>query len=97
LEERYCWPLNHGFSEDTHVSKARDGQPERRVAQQDRRGYARRRKSSGAPCGAEELRGVDPYNTGPVPVLDPSGKPKRRSLDDMRELSQVIKAIRPPK
>jgi hypothetical protein len=46
---------------------------------------------------AEELKGADPYNTGPVPVLDPAEKPKRRSLDDMRELSEVIKAIRPPK
>jgi len=32
-----------------------------------------------------------------VPVLNPAEKPKRRSLDDMRQLSEVIKAIRPPK
>jgi hypothetical protein len=95
LAQRYCWRPNHAFSEDTYVSKARDGQPERRVAQQDRRAYSRRRKSSDAP--AEVLGGVDPYNTGPVPILDPAGKPKRRSLDDMRELSEVIKTIRPPK
>jgi len=43
------------------------------------------------------LPGVDPYNTGAVPVLNPAEKRKRRSLDDMRQLSEVIKAIRPPK
>jgi len=32
-----------------------------------------------------------------VPVLNPAEKLKRRSLDDMRQLSEVIKAIRPPK
>jgi hypothetical protein len=97
LEQRYCWCPNQAFSEDMYVSKARDGQPERRVARQDRRAYSRRRKSSDASSGAEPLLGVDPYNTGPVPVLDPAGTPKRRSLDDMRELSEVIKSIRPPK
>lgn len=79
------------------MSKQREGRPERRVTRQDRRAYSRRRKSSDGSSGAEELRGVDPYNTGPVPVLDPAEKPRRRSLDDMRQLSEVIKAIRPPK
>jgi hypothetical protein len=50
-----------------------------------------------ADAPAEVLGGVDPYNTGPVPILDPAERPKRRSLDDMRELSEVIKSIRPPK
>jgi len=79
------------------VSKAREGQPERRVARQDRRAHPRRRSSSGGSSGTAKLGGVDPYNTGAVPVLNPAEKPKRRSLDDMRQLSEVIKTIRPPK
>jgi hypothetical protein len=97
LAQRYCWRPNLAFSEDTYVSKARDGQPERRVARQDRRAYSRRRNPSDAPSAVERLDGVDPYNTGSVPVLDPAERSKRRSLDDMRELSEVIKTIRPPK
>ena len=79
------------------MSKARKGQPERRVARQDRRAHSRRRSSSGGSSGTAKLGGVDPYNTGAVPALNPAEKLKRRSLDDMRQLSEVIKAIRPPK
>jgi len=89
--------LLHALSEETCVSKARGGQPERRVARQDRRAHSRRRSSSGGSSGTGKLPGVDPYNTSAVPVLNPAEKPKRRSLDDMRQLSEVIKTIRPPK
>jgi hypothetical protein len=79
------------------VSKAREGQSERRVAREDRRRDSRRRSSAEELPRTPELTGVDPYNTGPVPILDPAEKSKRRSLDDMRQLSEVIKAVRPAK
>ena len=34
----------------------------------------------------------DPYNRTMPPLLDPTVKQKRRSLDDMRRLSEEIKA-----
>lgn len=40
-----------------------------------------------------EADGEDPYNS----TLDAQRKPKRRSLDDMRRLSETIKATRSQK
>ena len=36
----------------------------------------------------------DPYNSTVLTLLDALEKPKRRSLDDMRRLSETIKANR---
>jgi hypothetical protein len=41
-----------------------------------------------------EAAGEDPYNRTIPPLLDDSAKPQRRSLDDMRRLSEMIKAGR---
>ena len=41
--------------------------------------------------------GEDPYNSTIPTVPDTPGKPKRRSLDDMRRLSETIKANRSQK
>jgi hypothetical protein len=41
--------------------------------------------------------GEDPYNSTTPSLLDAIGKPKRRSLDDMRRLSETIKANRSQK
>lgn len=59
---------------------------------------ARLRALDGTPCVDEESKeaapGADPYNQS-VPVSPhSSGKFKRRSLDDMRLLSEVIKKSR---
>ena len=42
-------------------------------------------------------RGEDPYNSTIPALLAARGQPKRRSLDDMRRLSETIKANRPRK
>ena len=44
-----------------------------------------------------ETPGEDPYNRTFPSLSDEPMKPKRRSLDDMRRLSETIKAGRPPK
>ena len=41
--------------------------------------------------------GEDPYNSTIATPLDAPEKPKRRSLDDMRRLSETIKANRSQK
>ena len=41
--------------------------------------------------------GGDPYNSTIPTLLAVRGKPKRRSLDDMRRLSETIKANRAQK
>ena len=41
--------------------------------------------------------GEDPYNRTTPTLLDAIGKPRRRSLDDMRRLSETIKANRSQK
>jgi hypothetical protein len=43
-----------------------------------------------------EKAGEDPYNRT-VPPLDTTAKTRRRSLDDMRRLSEMIKADKPAK
>ncbi len=43
-----------------------------------------------------EAPGEDPYNRT-FPPLDETAKSRRRSLDDMRRLSELIKAGRSPK
>jgi hypothetical protein len=56
---------------------------------------AKLRALDGSPCGEEEATaGGDPYNQT-MPVLPQSSeKVKRRSLDDMRQLSEAIKNAR---
>jgi len=44
-----------------------------------------------------ETPGEDPYNRTFPSLSDEPAKPKRRSLDDMRRLSETIKAGRSPK
>ncbi len=57
------------------------------------------RTLDGAPCeeSKPEPREDDPYNRTMPPLLDPTVKQKRRSLDDMRRLSEEIKAGKPRK
>jgi len=43
---------------------------------------------------AQGAEGEDPYNRTIPPLLDDAAKPQRRSLDDMRRLSEMIKAGR---
>ena len=50
-----------------------------------------------AAASKPEVTGEDPYNRTIPPVLDEPGKPLRRSLDDMRRLSEEIKAGRTKK
>jgi hypothetical protein len=56
---------------------------------------AKLRALEGSPCDEEEATaGGDPYNQS-MPVLPQSSeKVKRRSLDDMRQLSEAIKNAR---
>ena len=53
-------------------------------------------ETTSAPPGnaKPEAAGEDPYNRTIPPLLDDSAKPQRRSLDDMRRLSEMIKAGR---
>ena len=46
------------------------------------------------PTAKPEVAGEDPYNRTIPPLLDDAAKPQRRSLDDMRRLSEMIKAGR---
>jgi hypothetical protein len=52
---------------------------------------ARLRALDGTPCVDEEAPGTDPYNHTTPAQQPPSEKSRRRSLDDMRQLSEKIK------
>src|SRR2546429_9364700 len=78
--------LLHALSEETCVSKASGGQPERRVARQDRRAHSPRRSSSGGSSRTGKVPGVGPHNTSAGPGLNPAHKTKSPAPDDNRPL-----------
>jgi len=52
------------------------------------------REGAEAPAAAEVPPGVDPYRTDSTPASPAARRPPRRTLDDMRELSEQIKTAR---